>query len=104
MISKTKHSPILAGVIFLVASSFLSGCGGGLHGGPGAAANPMKITPSSTTPRAGDSLQFSATITGTTNQAVTWPVNGAAGGNATVGTIDAEGMYKAPGSVPTPMR
>ncbi|HXP16189.1 MAG TPA: hypothetical protein VN868_03745 [Terriglobales bacterium] len=61
MISKTKHSPILAGVIFLVASSFLSGCGGGMHGGPGAAANPMKITPSSTTPRAGDSLQFSAT-------------------------------------------
>ena len=37
-----------------------------MNGGPGgAAANPMKITSSSATLRAGDSLQFSATITAT---------------------------------------
>ncbi len=101
--TSTKRSPaILAGVIFLVASTFLTGCGGGLTGGPGAAANPMKIAPSSATIRAGDSLQFSASISGTTNQAVAWSVNGVVGGNTTVGIIDLKGMYKAPATIPTP--
>jgi hypothetical protein len=31
-----------------------------------------------------------------------WTVNGIAGGNATYGTIDVEGFYQAPASVPTP--
>ncbi len=45
---------------------------------------------------------FSPTVTGTTNTAVTWSVNGAAGGNATVGTISAAGLYMAPVNLPAP--
>ncbi len=39
--------------------------------------------------------QFTATVTGDST-GVTWSVNGTAGGNATVGTIDATGNYTAP--------
>ena len=33
---------------------------------------------------------------------VTWTVNGIAGGNAQVGTIDAKGLYRAPATAPVP--
>jgi len=39
---------------------------------------------------------FSATVTGTTNQSVTWQVNGVAGGGTITGTISAAGVYSAP--------
>ena len=45
---------------------------------------------------------FTATVTNTPNVGVTWDVNGVAGGNSTVGTISAAGVYSAPLSVPTP--
>ena len=45
---------------------------------------------------------FSATVTGETNTAVNWEVNGVAGGNSTIGTIDATGLYTAPAAVPSP--
>ena len=48
------------------------------------------------------SQQFTATVQGSTNQSVTWKVNGIAGGNSQVGYIDAAGRYSAPGSVPSP--
>ena len=40
--------------------------------------------------------QFTATVTGTTNTAVTWSVDGITGGNTTVGTISTSGLYTAP--------
>src|SRR5271155_2842425 len=40
--------------------------------------------------------QFTATVTGSTNTAVTWSVDSVANGNATVGTIDATGIYTPP--------
>ena len=46
--------------------------------------------------------QFTASVTGSANTAVTWQVNGVTGGSAAAGTIDANGMYTAPGAVPTP--
>ncbi len=45
---------------------------------------------------------FIATVTGTSNTAVTWQVDGVTGGNSTVGTIDASGNYTGPAVVPTP--
>ncbi|MFZ0808146.1 MAG: hypothetical protein WAN03_18285, partial [Candidatus Sulfotelmatobacter sp.] len=45
---------------------------------------------------------FIATVTGTSNTAVTWQVDGVTGGNSTVGTIDGSGNYTAPATVPTP--
>jgi hypothetical protein len=50
----------------------------------------------------GQSAPFQATVTGTTNGAVTWEVNGITGGNSTVGTITAGGVYTAPAQVPNP--
>jgi len=44
----------------------------------------------------GATSQYTATVTGTTNQSVNWLVNNVAGGNSTVGTISATGLYTAP--------
>jgi hypothetical protein len=41
-------------------------------------------------------MQFTASVTGTTNKAVTWSVDAVVGGNAASGLIDVSGMYSAP--------
>ncbi len=41
-------------------------------------------------------------MSGTSNTAVTWTVNGVAGGTAATGTISASGLYTAPPVLPTP--
>jgi len=45
---------------------------------------------------------FADTVTGETNTAVNWEVNGDAGGDSTIGTIDDTGLYSAPSAVPSP--
>jgi len=62
----------------------------------------VKVSPATAQIRIGGSQQFSATVTGTGNTAVTWSVNGVAGGNATLGTVSANGLYVSPASVPNP--
>ena len=42
--------------------------------------------------------QFTATVSGTNNDGVTWAVDGVAGGNNTVGTVSSSGLYSAPSS------
>ncbi|MGA2647543.1 MAG: glycosyl hydrolase family 28-related protein [Candidatus Sulfotelmatobacter sp.] len=44
--------------------------------------------------------QFTATVKGTTNQGVSWFVNGNQGGDSSVGTISSTGAYTAPVSPP----
>lgn len=61
----------------------------------------ITISPTSATVRVGRTKQFSATVSNTSNTAVTWKVNGITGGNSTVGTISG-GLYRAPSSVPSP--
>jgi uncharacterized protein (DUF1800 family) len=61
----------------------------------------IKVSPTKASLRPAATQQFSATLTGTTNTAVTWSVNGTAGGNATVGMVSAGGLYTAP-ATPTP--
>ncbi len=56
----------------------------------------ITISPTSATVSTGATQQFTATVTGTTNTAVTWTVDTVAGGNATSGTVDANGLYTAP--------
>lgn len=46
--------------------------------------------------------QFTATVAGSSNSAVTWSVNGTLGGNSTVGTISTTGLFQAPAAIPTP--
>jgi trimeric autotransporter adhesin len=43
---------------------------------------------------------FNAKVNGESNTAVTWQVNGIAGGNASTGTISSSGLYSAPNTVP----
>jgi len=59
----------------------------------------VAVTPSSVSVKAGGTQAFSAAVTNTSNTAVTWQVNGIAGGNSTVGTITSAGMYTAPSTV-----
>jgi uncharacterized protein (DUF1800 family) len=101
--------------ISLLASLALAmGCGGGSlsnggsnNGGggsntppPPAPASSVSLTPTSSTIFAGQTVTFKATVNGTTDQTVTWSVNGVIGGNATLGTITA-GLYQSPSSMPT---
>lgn len=65
--------------------------------------NPVGITvsPLSAEVVVNGSQQFTTTVVGTTNTAVTWTVNGVIGGDSDVGTITAGGLYTAPAMVPT---
>jgi hypothetical protein len=67
---------------------------------------PVKVTvtvsPASATVRPHRTRQFSATVSGSSNQAVIWKVSGVTGGNNTVGTISAGGLYTAPAVQPSP--
>lgn len=91
--------------LFLIPSLasflFLSSCGGGSSSPPPPPIT-VTVTPASATVNPGASKQFMDTVAGTTNTAVTWQVNGTTGGNATVGTITATGLYTAPSTIPNP--
>jgi parallel beta-helix repeat protein len=50
----------------------------------------------------GQTLQFTATVTGSSNTAVVWQVNNANGGAAASGTISASGLYTPPSTLPVP--
>jgi len=57
------------------------------------------ITPTSGTVQPSSTLQFSATLTGLANDSITYSVDNVEGGNATVGTISASGLYSAPSAI-----
>ena len=83
------------------------GCGGGNAvqqppPPPPAPSVGVTVTPSSANVILGASKQFAASVTGTSNTKVAWAVNGIAGGNAAVGTIDSNGLYTAPADLPSP--
>jgi|GEM_PF-762681 len=62
----------------------------------------VTISPAAVTLAVNSTQQFSASVSGASNTAVTWSVNGVTGGNSTVGTIAVSGLYTAPGAVPSP--
>ncbi len=98
----------MRGAMRLVAFAALGwtiGCGGGGSSStqnvlPSQAQIAVTVSPASANVRAGTTQQFSATVTGTANLAVTWSVNSIPGGNNTVGTISTTGLYTAPATVP----
>jgi hypothetical protein len=49
----------------------------------------------------GDTQQFAATVSGSTNTSASWLVNNILGGNSTVGTISSAGLYQAPAALPS---
>lgn len=56
----------------------------------------VNLNPTSTTLVASQTTQFTATVTGTSNTAVTWSLNPA------IGTLSASGLYAAPASIASP--
>src|SRR5512146_3217737 len=80
------------------ASIALSGVGASSQPAPTVS---ISISPTSASLQVGTTAQFSAAVSGTTNTAVTWKVNGVTGGSSTVGTISSGGVYTAPASVPS---
>jgi hypothetical protein len=62
----------------------------------------ISISPTSASVATTKTQQFAATVTGTTNMAVTWQVNSVTGGDSTHGTISTSGLYTAPSAVPNP--
>jgi hypothetical protein len=67
--------------------------GAGIVGTPG---NTVTVKPGGACIAPNETEQFTAYVTGLTNTAVNWRVNGKPNGNATVGTISPAGFYTAP--------
>ncbi|MBS1865618.1 MAG: Ig-like domain-containing protein [Acidobacteria bacterium] len=62
----------------------------------------VTVSPTTPTVQTGATQQFTATVTNTSNTAVTWQVNGTTGGDSAHGTISASGLFTAPTAVPSP--
>jgi hypothetical protein len=62
----------------------------------------VTVTPANGSVLLGNRATFTATVTNTTDTAVSWSVNSVPGGNATLGTITSAGVYTAPADLPSP--
>jgi hypothetical protein len=76
-----------------------AGCGGGKSSSTTTTVA-VTISPTTASVAGGGTQQFTATVTGSTNTAVTWQVNGVPGGTALTGTISTTGLYTAPTVIP----
>src|SRR3984893_14365349 len=88
------------GLFFLSIILFVSACGGGSSTAPPSSLISVSVTASKSTVLIGQTVTFTATVTGTMNTAVTWSVSG----GASNGTISATGVYTAPATVPNPAK
>jgi hypothetical protein len=93
----TTRKSLLA--VLIAATLTFIGCGGG------GSSTPVTVTISAnaSSVETFQTVQFSATVTGTSNQAVTWSLSCTATATTTTacGTISASGTYVAPNTVPT---
>ena len=83
----------------IVVLSFIlpiAGCGGAKSNTSGSSQVSIKLNQSTATVVPGQTQQFTATVTGTDNTAVTWTVDNVSGGNSQHGTISNAGLYTAP--------
>jgi hypothetical protein len=104
---RRDHSRLAAlpSLALLSAPIWMIGC----VGGPGITTPPpppppsitVTVTPASASVLLGNTQNFSAAVTNTTNTAVTWSVNGIPGGSASTGTITSAGVYTAPADLPS---
>lgn len=62
----------------------------------------VSVSPSSVSVGIGGKQQFTATVTGSSNTAVTWSLSGYDCAGTTCGTISASGLYSAPATAPNP--
>lgn len=80
----------------LLAAGMLSACGGGSTNSTNPPSNPgpvsVSISPATISVDQGDTFQFTASVTGGSNQNVTWSVQE----GAAAGSVSPAGLYKAP--------
>ena len=62
----------------------------------------VAISPTSASVAAGGTTQFTATVSNTSNTAVTWSVKGSGCSGAACGTVSSSGLYSAPSTPPSP--
>ena len=86
-------APVQAGSHTVTAAS---GAGASVSASASITVVGFTISPASSAINPSTTQQFTASIQGLTNTAVTWSVDNIAGGNASVGTISATGLYTAP--------
>ena len=60
----------------------------------------VTVTPAAVEMHIGNEQQFTATVTGSADRAITWAVDSVAGGDATVGRIATNGRYTPPAVLP----
>jgi uncharacterized protein (DUF1800 family) len=82
--------------LFTAATALMTGCGRGFDKG-----YPSFISAPNSAVRVSQTLQLS-TQSKTTGSPMSFWVNGILGGDAKVGTIDSNGLYTAPATIPTP--
>ena len=90
-------------ITLLALTLTLAGCGSSSSSStstPGTQVH-VALSQASATVTVAGTMQFTATVQGTTNASVTWSVDSVTGGNATVGTITTNGMYTAPAQAGT---
>jgi hypothetical protein len=92
------HFSVFCTVVILV----LAACSGPIRTttGGGGGGITVSLNLSSATVNVFGTQQFSATVTGSSNQAVIWQVNGVTGGSKATGFVSSTGLYVAPSGVP----
>ena len=80
-----NHLPKRLLLLAVVTALIWAGCGGKKDTTPAGVA--VTISPTTASVQGATTQQFTATVTGSTNTAVSWQVNGVSGGDATNGTI-----------------
>ncbi len=87
----------------LAEGTWTIGCGAGGASLPPPPPPVIEVTvnPANGSVVLGGQATFMATVTNTTDTAVSWSVNGAPGGNAPLGTITSDGVFTAPADMPS---
>jgi hypothetical protein len=99
--SKTRiHSVLL--LVFCAIAVAMPGCAGTTSRSTGPGVVIINVVPTSASLFLGQTQQFQAIVTGTSNTSVTWFAGGVPGGNANTGTISSTGLYVAPSVLPMP--
>src|SRR5215469_6192744 len=87
-------------ILFLIAPYVCGGNGRDGENGDHGRRVFVSVSPARASVEVSQSQQFTVRVSGSPHTAVTWSVNGIAGGNSTVGTVDSSGFYTAPSTVP----
>src|SRR5436309_4711777 len=104
---KRSTTRTLVFIALLAKAAWTLGCtAGSISPSPPSQSPPptiaVTVNPTNASVLLGNQVTFTATVTNTSDTAVSWSINGVPGGNATLGTITSAGVYTAPVDMPSP--